>query len=147
MNRVERQRLPLHRGVGQRLARELKRKPARDLDEPGAARVDHAGVAEDFEHLGRARESVLPALEDGGEELVRLQAAVLLALALLRHLPDHREHRPLDRTLDRPVRGIARAPERAAEAGRARVLVLAEDVDEAAHDLREDDARSCLARP
>ena len=70
-----------------------------------------------------------------------MEAAVLLALALLGHLADDREHRPLDRPLHGPVGGVARTAERAAQESRAHALVPAEHLDEPTDDLREDDAR------
>jgi len=66
---------------------------------------------------------------------------MLLPLALLCHLADDGEHRPLDGTFDRPVRGIAGTAERLAQERRAHSFVLAEHLDEAAHDLGEDDSR------
>ena len=49
------------------------------------------------------------------QEIVGAQAPMLLPLALLGHFTDDREHRPFDRTLDCPVRGIARSSERTAQ--------------------------------
>ena len=65
--------------------------------------------------------------------------------ALLGHLADDGQHRPLDRALDRAVRGVARTAERAAEPRGAGLLGLAEHLDEPADDLGEDDARVARA--
>ena len=118
VDRVERERLRLHGCVRYRLAGHREREAARDLDEPRPAGVDDARVAEDVEHLRRARDGVLPTREHGREQVARRHAAVLLPLRFLGHLADHGQHRPLDGALDRAVRGIARAAERAAQTRR-----------------------------
>ena len=96
VDRVEAERLRLDRHVRELLARRAVDHPARDLDEAGAAGVDDARVAQDVEHLGRAREGVLAAREHGAQQLVGRSAACSFLLALLGHLADDREHRPLD---------------------------------------------------
>ena len=140
MDRVEAQSLARDGSIRNLLAGHAERETARDLHEPRGACVDDTRVAEDVEHLGRALHRVLPAGEHRGEELRRREAPVLLPLPLLGHLANDGEHRSLDRTLDGPVRGIARTPERAAQARSAHVVGAAEHVDESAHDLREDHA-------
>ncbi len=141
VDRVEPERLGLDRRIRELLAGRAVDHAARDLDEPGPARVDDAGIAQDVEHLRRPRERVLTRRENGLEEVVGRDAAQLLPLALLRHLADDGQHRPLDGSLHRAVGRVARATERAAEQRRADALVRAEHLDEPAHDLREDDAR------
>ena len=78
---------------------------------PGAPGVDDAGVAQDVEHLGRAREGILTSREHHPQEIVGTQAPMLLPLALLGHLADDGEHRPLDGALDSAVGGVARSSE------------------------------------
>ncbi len=75
MDRVETQRLALDGRVGKGLARGPVDHPPRDLDQPRSARVHDAGVAKDVEHLGRARQRILSAGEDGGQEVRRRQTA------------------------------------------------------------------------
>ena len=116
--------------VGKRLARGPVDHPARDLDQPRSTRVDDAGVAKDVEHLGRARQRILSAGCDRGQELRGRQPPVLRPLSLLGHLADHREDRPLDRALDRPVGGVAGTAKRTAEPRCRDVVRLAEIVDE-----------------
>ena len=115
VNRIEAERLRLDGRFRDLLPGRAVDHSARDLDETCATGVHDAGVAKDVEHLGRAHESILAACEHHPQEIVGAQAPMLLPLALLGHLTDDREHRPLDRTLDRPVRGIARSSERTAQ--------------------------------
>ena len=61
MDRVEAERLRLDRRLGELLTGRAVDHPASDLDEPGAARVDDAGVAQDVEQLRRARDGSSPA--------------------------------------------------------------------------------------
>ena len=91
-----------------RLARERRGDAADDLDEPGGAGVDDAGLAS-APAASRAcgRHDSSPARDDRGE--------VAAALGRLGHLADRRQHRPLDRLLDRAVGGVARRAERARE--------------------------------
>ena len=146
VDRVEAERLRLDRSLGELLAGCAVDHPARDLDEPGASGVDDAGVAQDVEHLGRARDRVLAGGEDRAQQVVGRDATVLLPLALLGHLADDGEHRPLDRALHGAVGRVAGATKRAAQQRRAHALVLAEHLDEPADDLREDHA-GVPARP
>ncbi len=146
VDRIEPERLRLDRRLGELLTDRTVDHPACDLDEPGTARVHDPRIAQDVEHLGRSREGVLPAREHDLQQLVGTQVAMLLPLALLGHLADDGEHRPLHGPLHRPVRRVARATEGTAQKGRADPFVLAEDLHEPADDLREDDSR-VPARP
>ena len=140
MDGVESERLRLHRRLGNVLPGRAVDHPAGDLDEAGSSRVHDTGVAEDVEQLWRPRDGLLARREHRAEEIVGHDAPMLLALALLGHLADDRQHRALDRALHRAVGRVARAAERTAQERRAHSLVLAEHLDEPAHDLREDDA-------
>ena len=81
MDRLEAQRLAFDEHVGKRLARGPVDHPARDLDQPRSTRVDDAGVAKDVEHLGRARQRILSAGCDRGQELRGRQPPVLRPLS------------------------------------------------------------------
>ena len=141
MDRLEAQPLAFDGRDGKRLARRSVDHPARDLDQPRSTRVDDAGVAKDVEHLGRARQRILSAGQDRGQELRGRQPPVLRPLSLLGHLADHREDRPLDRALDCAVGRVAGTAKGTAEPRCRDVVRLAEIVDEPPHDLGEDDTR------
>ena len=101
---------------------------AHDLDEPGRARVDDAGLLQHRQHLARPRDGLVAGGDDRRE--------VRIALRRLGHRADRGEHRPLDGLLDGAVGGVARGAERLRE-----VVALRKRVGRAAHDLREDHAR------
>ena len=149
VDRVERQRLSLHRRVGQRLARELERKPARRSRPARRRPRRRRRPSRRTSSISGVRASASsPRASDGGEELVRLAGG---------GSPAARPPRPSRGSTVSIVPSTGRLTARYAASlaprnarrrrGVARVLVLAEHVGEAAHDLREDDARSCRARP
>ena len=126
---------------GSGLARDRRGEPAHDLEQPGAARVDDAGLAQDVEQLRRARERVLAALDERG-------AAARRRLEVRRAWP--RPPRPArgSRSASSPRPACARRGRpRRSRARNARAIVgasiafgLAEHLGDAAHDLGEDDA-------
>ena len=124
---------------GQRLAADGRRDPPHDLDEPGAPRIHDSRLAQHVEQLRRTRQRVLAAGEDLREEIRHGRQP--RRLSLLRHLPDHGQHRPLDRPAHRPVGSVRRAPKRARDCGHVDVLRRAERLGGTADDLREDDTR------
>ncbi len=134
VDRLDRDRVVVGGRLRQRLAGDGRGDPAHDLDEPGRARVDDAGLPEDVEQLGRPEDAVVAALDQVPEQLDgRLPAP---RLGLVGQLADRGQHRPLDRLADGAVGRVGRAPDGARQVG-----ALAERVGGAADDLREDDAR------
>ena len=131
----------LGRRVRKRLAGQRRRDAAHDLEQPGAARVDDARLAQHGELVRRARQRVLAALDQLLQERGGLQLGVARVLGLLGELPDHAQHRPLDRAAHGPVGGVARGAERAADRGGVEQPGLAERLGGAAQDLGEDHAR------
>ena len=111
------------------------------LDQPDPAGVDDPGLSELGEHVGCAPHCVLAALDDPKQQLVLWQRDHLGPLGLLGHLPDHRQHRPLDGPLDRPVGLVARRPEGTREQHRVDLVLLTEHLGEPPHDLTEDHSR------
>ena len=99
----------LDRRVGQRLAGERGCDAADDLEEPGAAGVDDAGLLQHRELLRRARERVLAAGDERLKQLGVPEGRVASGLRLLRQLADHGQHRSLDRPPHGPVGGVAGA--------------------------------------
>ena len=87
VHRVERDggsELGIDRRRRRRLAADAGEQTAQELDEPGAAGVDDAGLAQSRQQLGRARERAL-ALGEGGVERA-LRIAVSRRLGAARHL-------------------------------------------------------------
>ena len=137
--------LGARRRLGDRLAGGRRGNAAEDLDEPRAAGVDDACVPQDVEHVLRACERLLAGMHELDEELFdRLRPVG--SLGRLRDLPDHRQHRPLDRMAHGAVRGVARAPKRPRERCGVDFALTADDLGESAHDLGEDHTR-VTARP
>ena len=69
-----------------------------------------------------------------------VQRLLAVALGGLGHLPDHRQHRALDRLPHRPVGGLGWRPQRACQDVGVDRAALRQHVGEAGHDLGEDDA-------
>ena len=130
----------LGRRVGNRLAGQGRRDAADDLEQARSAGVDDSGLAQDGELVRGAGERILAALDQLLHQRRRLERGVARVLGLLGQLPDHRQHRPLDRTPDRAVGGVAGGAERTPDRRRVEQPGLAERLGRAAQDLGEDDA-------
>ena len=140
MNGLDADRRRVGRGFRQRLSRRTRGKPARDLEQARPARVDDAGFLQDREQLRSPCDCLLSTRDDAAQELGLRQRADLGLLAFLGHLADDGQHRPLDRTADGTVGGIARRAEGLRENGSVDLLVLGQHVGEPPDDLGEDDA-------
>jgi hypothetical protein len=138
VNRLEAEPLAIDRRIGERLPRNCESDAAHDLDETRAARVHDSGRRQDLEVLRCAGERRLASRQHCLKEGVRRLGVLCRPFRLLRHLPEHRQHRPFNRLPHRSVGGVARRPEGASEKGQSRVVVLGHDLCEAADDLRED---------
>jgi len=128
------------RHVGKRLAGECMEDAADELDQPGAAGVDDARLAELVEHLGGAANRVVAARHDPREALDDRQRAHVPELRLLGHLADDGQHRPLHGKLHRVVRARRPRTERLGHHVAVDLVALAEDTGHAADDRRENDA-------
>ena len=104
--RVDAEAFRRHRRFGNRLARDDRRHATHDLEQARPARVDDARVAEDVELLLRQLDRALPALDERVEQLARKEIRRRPRLRFLREGADHRQHRPLDRTAYRAIRGV-----------------------------------------
>ena len=69
MDRIGRDRLRRRR-LGERLAGEVRRDPADDLDEAGASSVDDSRLTEDVELLARLLDCFVASADEVREELV-----------------------------------------------------------------------------
>ncbi len=120
-----------------RLAADAGEQAAEKLDEPGAPRVDDAGLAQSRQQLGRASERPLALCEGGLEGALR--TAVSRRIGAASHLPDDRQHRSLDGHRDRRVGRIAGRGECPSDRGPVEATVARELDGGAPHDLRQDD--------
>ena len=110
---------------------------AEKLDEPGAARVDDACLAQSRQQLGRAGERPLALRERGLEGALR--TAVSRRVGAASHLADDRQHRSLDGHRDRRVGRIAGRGECPGDGSSVEATVARELDGGASHDLRQDD--------
>ncbi len=132
MDRVARQRHRFDR-LRKRLAGDVRRDSADDLDQPGGTCVDDAGLPEHVELLLRSRHGVVAAFDERAQE--GLQVVVPARLGLVGELADHGQDRPLGRLADRRPGRVGGAPERGRDGA-----VFVEALDGTTDDLREDDA-------
>ena len=116
------------------------REAAEEHQQAVAAGVDDAGLLQGRQLLGGLLDGDPAGLLDGHQQLVQAER-VGHALRRLGHLADDREHGALDRLLDGAVGAGGALGERLLEVGGGEVLGAAPHVAEAAHDLRQDDAR------
>ena len=130
----------LDRRVRDRLPGQRRRDAADDLEQAGSARVDDARLAQHVELVGRTGERVLAALDQLLQQRRGLERSVARVLGLLGELPDHRQHRSLDRAAHGPVGGVAGGAERPSDRRCVEEPGLAERLGGAAQDLGEDDA-------
>ena len=135
----EPERLALDHDLRQWSAGDGENDAAEDLHEPRSARVDDPRSAEDVEELGCPRHRGLTAGQNHLEEL-RRRRCVRVGFRLLRHLADHREHRPFDGLADGVVCGVAGRAEARRDVSRRRRIGATEHVGEPANDLGEDHA-------
>ena len=138
MDRVRREPLDLDH-LRQRLAGQVRRDAAHDLDEPGRPGVDDARLAEDLELVARLLDRFVAPAHELCEELREVQTGS--GFRLLRERPDHGQDRPLHGLLHGGV-GRVGGP---AESRRHRCgidrLGAGQDVGGSPHDLRQDHAR------
>ena len=123
------------------LARDGGTHPANDLEQPCPAGIDDPGLLEHREQVRCAGKRLLTARDDEGEQLGPLEPARLGRLRRLGHLPNHGQHRPLDRAANGAVRGVVRRAKCPRDHGLIDRVLLPEDIGEAADDLAEDHAR------
>ena len=128
------------RRVRDRFPGQRRRDAADDLEQAGSAGVDDARLAQHVELVGRTGERVLAALDQLLQQRRGLERSVARVLGLLGELPDHGEHRPLDRAPHSPVGGVAGGAERPSDRRCVEEPGLAERLGGAAQDLGEDDA-------
>ena len=138
VNRVDVQLLALRRRFRQLLACGRRCETADDLEQADAAGIDDARFAEDRELLRRARDRLLAAADEPGEQLV--DVVPVEALALLRHFADDGEHRPFDRLPHGAVGSVAGRLERTGDDAGVDRRRSAERLGRTADDLREDHA-------
>ena len=129
------------RGLRELLSGDRGRETAHELQETGAARVDHARPAEDVELLLGLRDGLLAAPHESREQLGGVEVGGGASLRLLGEGADDRQHRPLDGLADGTVRLVASGPERPCDRRGVDGPRPAELLGGAADDLRQDHAR------
>ena len=127
--------------LGERLAADVRRDPAQDLQHAGSARIDHAGLFEDVQLIGGRGEGALTVRHEFGKGLGHRRVGGRDRLRLLRELAGDGQHRPLLGVADGGVACVARSAKRPCDRRGVDPLAIAHCLDRAADELREDDPR------
>ena len=134
VDRLRGERLGLDR-LRQRLAGDVGRDAADDLDEPGATCVDDAGLAQDFELVSRLLDSLVAAADEAARSSGSSRPGS-------RPPPPRRARGSRSGSSPRRARGRPRTPRRRrALSAVATEPSSCEALDRAANDLRQDHAR------
>ena len=126
------------RELWERLAAHVRRDPAQDLEHACPARVDDARFTEDVQLIGRCGEGRLAVRDEVGEHLLHRRVGRHKLLRLLGQGTGDGQHRPFLRIANGRVTGIARPAKGTREGGRVDLGCIAESLDGAADELRED---------
>ena len=98
--------------LGERLAADVRRDPAQELQHAGSARIDHPGLSENVQLIGGRGEGALAVRHELAEGLRHRRIGGRERLRLLRELAGNRQHRPLLRVADGGIARVARSPKR-----------------------------------
>ena len=109
--------------------------------EPATARVDHAGLAQHGQEIGRLQDGRARRVHRSFQHRHERAARASRLLDGLGRLAHDRQDRALDRSQHRLVRGVGGPAQRVGDVVGADARQLTEDVGEAAQDLGGDDAR------
>ncbi len=140
VDRLRRELLEDGRGLGQLLAADVEGDPAHDLEQARAARIHDPGLLEDVQLLGRRLERLLSVSHELGERVLERNIRAGQLLGALGQRPRHAQDRPLLRVAHGGVAGVARGPQGPRQHVEVEAAVLGQLGEEAARQLREDDA-------
>ena len=112
MHRLERQALGARRTLGERLTADVERDAADELQQAGAARVDHPGLPENRKLLRCPRERLLTGVDDPGQRLSGVESLVPLLLRPVSESARHGQDGSLLRLAHGRVAGVCGRTER-----------------------------------
>ena len=141
MHGLERESARNRLELGERLAADVRRDPAQELQHAGSARIDHPGLSENVQLIGGRGEGALAVRHELAEGLRHRRIGGRERLRLLRELAGNRQHRPLLRVADGGVARVARSPKRPCDRCGVDRAFIPQCLDRATDELGEDDPR------
>jgi hypothetical protein len=138
---LERQRLRRLLALGQRLAADMRRDPADDLDQAGASGVDDARLAKNVQLLRRSRERFLPGGDDLGERVRERNLPRGKRLGALGQRPRDGENGAFLGPADGSVGSLAGATKGDGHGARIELVRARQDFERAADELGENYSR------